>query len=62
LLGGTVLDLLAREEGAAACEDLLLAPLPRTPRQALVDAFHGRSLKHTEATWRAHLRRLAGQR
>lgn len=60
LLGGTLLDLLAREEGDEACMRLLLAPLPRTPRDALVEAFHGRRLKHTEATWRAHVRRLAG--
>jgi hypothetical protein len=62
LLGGTVLDLLAREEGEAACLELLLSPLPRSPRDALVDAFHGRRNKHTEATWRAHLDRLAGRR
>jgi hypothetical protein len=62
LLGGTVLDLLAREEGERACLDLLLGPLPRDPRGALVEAFHGRSLKYTEGTWRAHLERLAGRR
>ena len=60
LLGGTILDLLAREEGAAACVELLLAPLPRDPRDVLREAFGGRSLRHTEATWRAHLRRLSG--
>jgi hypothetical protein len=58
LLGGTVLDLLAREEGAEACVELLLSPLPRDPRVLLRDAFGGRSLKHTEAAWRGHLRRL----
>jgi hypothetical protein len=62
LLGGTVLDLLAREEGERACLDLLLAPLRRDPRRALVEAFHGRPLEHTEVTWRAHLKRLAGRR
>jgi hypothetical protein len=60
LLGGTVLDLLAREEGAGACVELLLSPLPRDPRAVLRDAFGGRSLKHTEAAWRGHLRRLSG--
>jgi hypothetical protein len=60
LLGGTILDLLAREEGASACVQLLLAPLPRDPRSVLREAFGGRSLKHTEAAWRAHLRRLSG--
>lgn len=60
LLGGTVLDLLAREEGADAAFSLLALPLPRDPRRALVTAFHGRSLAHTAGTWRAHLARLAG--
>jgi hypothetical protein len=62
LLGGTVLDLLAREEGAAACFELLLSPLPRDPRSVLRDAFGRRSLKHTEDAWRGHLRRLADVR
>jgi len=62
LLGGTVLDLLAREEGERACLDLLLAPLPRDPRRALVEAFHGRALTHTDVMWRAHLARLSGRR
>jgi hypothetical protein len=62
LLGGTVLDLLAREEGEAACLHLLLSPLPRDPRSALRESFHGRPLNHTEATWRAHLARLSGRR
>jgi hypothetical protein len=60
LLGGTLLDLLAREDGEAACVELLLSPLPRDPRAVLREAFGGRSLKHTEAAWRAHIRRLAG--
>jgi hypothetical protein len=29
--------------------------------ETLVRAFHGRGLRHTEATWRAHLARLAGR-
>jgi hypothetical protein len=59
LLGGTVLDLLAREEGERAPLALALALDPAGPKQGLVRAFHGRSLEHTEATWRAHLRHLA---
>ncbi len=59
LLGGTVIDLLAREEGEQAAIDLALELHPRGPRGALVHAFHGRSLTHTEGTWRAHLSRLA---
>jgi len=59
LLGGSVLDMLAREEGRDAALALLRDPLPRDPRRALLAAFHGRSLTHTEGTWRAHLSRLA---
>lgn len=59
LLGGTVFDLLAREEGERACVELVRADLRRGPRAALEDAFHGRPLRHTEGTWRAHLARLA---
>lgn len=59
-LGGTVLDLLAREEGEAAAVRLACAPEGRTARSALEAAFHGRSIAHTEGTWRAHLARMAG--
>jgi hypothetical protein len=61
LLGGTVLDLLAREEGDAAAVDFACTAGRGAPRDALVEAFHGRKLVHTEGTWRAHLARLAGQ-
>jgi len=61
LLGGTVLDLLAREEGWDAVGRLLREPVPRAgPRSALVEAFGGRAAAHTEGTWRAHLARHAG--
>jgi len=60
LLGGTVIDLLAREEGEQACLDLALGSLPRDPSRALDAAFPGRRLRHTEDAWRAHLARLAG--
>jgi hypothetical protein len=60
LLGGTVFDLLAREEGEAAAARLASMPLPADAHTALEKAFHGRALKHTDATWRAHLSRLAG--
>jgi hypothetical protein len=60
LLGGTVLDLLAREEGMDAVGRLLRAPLARGgPRQAIVEAFGGRPAAHTAGTWRGHLARLA---
>lgn len=59
LLGGTVLDLLRREEGLTAVARLLRGPLPRTPEEALRAAFAGRSGTHSSGTWRAHLARLA---
>ena len=61
LLGGTVLDLLAREEGEDAVAGLVAVAGDAAPRETLVRAFHGRDLRHTEATWRAHLTRLAGR-
>lgn len=53
LLGGSVLDLLAREEGEAAAVTLA------REAQDLKLAFHGRPLRHTEVTWHAHLQRMA---
>jgi hypothetical protein len=62
VLGGTVIDLLAREEGEQAAVDLALRLDPSGPTGSLVRAFHGRSLVHTESTWRKHLTRLAQTR
>lgn len=59
LLGGSVLDLLAREEGERAVTRLL-TERPDDPRRFLERAFRGRALVHTEGAWRAHLARLAG--
>ena len=59
LLGGTVFDLLAREEGVEACVRLASRLNPAGHDAALVKAFHGRAVKHTDGTWRAHLARLA---
>ncbi len=61
LLGGTVVDLLAREEGAQAVVELVKRLGPGDAREALVAAFNGRPLEHTEGTWRVHLSRLAGR-
>jgi len=61
LLGGTVIDLLAREEGEDAVAGLVAVAGDAPPRETLVRAFHGRELRHTEAAWRAHLERLAGR-
>jgi hypothetical protein len=61
LLGGTVVDLVVREEGVGAAVRLACS-LPRGgPREALVSIFHGRALVHTEGTWRAHLARMAAR-
>lgn len=57
LLGGSVLDLLAREEGREAVAALISHLHPDGPRAALEDAFGARSLAHTERTWRAGLGR-----
>jgi hypothetical protein len=54
LLGGTIFDLVAREEGDRAA----VAAIRAGPDAAL-EAFHGRSRRHTEAAWRSHLGRLA---
>lgn len=59
LLGGTIFDLLAREEGEAACVRLAGELPAGGAREGLRQAFHGRALKHTEATWRTHLARIA---
>jgi len=58
LLGGSVLDLLAREEGEHAAVRLAVEP-PGDVRRTLERAFRGRSLAHTQSAWRAHLARLA---
>lgn len=58
LLGGSVLDLLAREEGDGAVVRLAVEP-PGDVRSMLERAFRGRSLTHTQGAWRAHLARLA---
>jgi hypothetical protein len=59
LLGGTIIDLLAREEGEHAAVELACKLPPGGPERGLVHAFHGRPLVHTEGTWRGHLARLA---
>jgi hypothetical protein len=59
LLGGSVFDLVAREEGMAAAVALACTRPSGSPRAALERAFAGRALRHTEGTWRAHLSRMA---
>ena len=58
LLGGSIYDLLAREQGDKACVTLARGPHPDGPIKALEIAFP-RSVRHTESAWRSHLGRLA---
>src|SRR5581483_9009119 len=60
LLGGTVIDLLVREEGEDAAARFATRLHPQGARAALSAAFRGRSFVHTEGAWRSHLARIAG--
>jgi hypothetical protein len=60
LLGGTVIDLIAREQGEVAAARFASRLHPQGPRAALAQAFGGRPVVHTEGAWRSHLARLAG--
>jgi hypothetical protein len=55
LLGGTVLDLLAREEGDRAA----LAAIREGPQRVLAALDGRRGGRHTAAAWRSHLARVA---
>ena len=55
LLGGTVFDLLAREEG----EQAAVAAARAGPAHLLSAGFHGRGVRRTEDAWRSHLARIA---
>lgn len=59
LLGPTLIDLLAREQGAEAAMRLACYLDPAGPEAALLEAFGGRPLVHTEGAWRSHLARIA---
>jgi hypothetical protein len=59
LLGPTVIDLIAREEGRGAAARMACRLHRGGPRAALVKAFGGRPLVHTEGAWRSHLATLA---
>ena len=59
LLGGTLIDLLAREQGERAVIRMSARLDPAGPRAALSKAFPGRPLTETEKAWRSHLARLA---
>jgi hypothetical protein len=55
LLGGTVFDLLAREEGDRAA----VAAAREGADHLLTAGFHGRGVRRTEDAWRSHLTRIA---
>jgi hypothetical protein len=59
LLGGALVDLVARERGDAAVVDLACELPTANPRQALVRIFDGRPIGRSADAWRSHLRRLA---
>ncbi len=59
LLAGTLVDLLVREEGERAAVELVGRLHPGGTHGALVKAFSGRPMAHTEGAWRSHLSRLA---
>jgi hypothetical protein len=59
LLGGTVIDLLAREQGTLAAAQFVCRLHPEGSKAALSRAFGGRSLVHTEDAWRSHLAQMA---
>jgi hypothetical protein len=61
LLGGTVVDLIARDAGAHAAVRFACSLPPGGPRQSLIEIFDGRDLLESEGTWRAHLGRLAAR-
>ncbi len=59
LLGGTLIDLLVREEGELAAVELASRLHPQGARAALSKAFGSRELVCTEDAWRSHLARIA---
>jgi hypothetical protein len=61
LLGGTVLDLLAREQGVETVAKLALRTNSDGLATSLREAF-GRPLGQVESTWRSHLARVSEER
>ena len=61
LLGGTLIDLLARDHGVDAAARFAVRPHPQGPDVALREAF-GRPRGEIDAAWRAHLGRVAEER
>lgn len=59
LLGASVIDLLARQEGERAAAQFVTRLHPEGARSALSKAFNGKPFVHIEGDWRSHLARLA---
>jgi len=59
LLWGTVIDLLAREQGEEEAARFACRLHPGGSRAALTTAFDNRPFHHTEGAWRSHLSRMA---
>jgi len=59
LRGGTVIHLLAREQGVEAAVQFVARLHPQGARAALSQAFDRRPFVHTEGAWRSHLARIA---
>jgi hypothetical protein len=59
LLGPTVIDLLALEQGEKAAAQCVCRLHPHGPRATLPKAFGGRPMTHIEGDWRSHLAHLA---
>ena len=59
LLGGTVIDLLAHEQGDEVAARFACRLHPGGGRAALTKAFDNRPFHHTEGAWRSHLARMA---
>ena len=59
LLGGTVIDLIVREQGEMAAAGLACRLHPHGSGGALREAFGGRSVARSADAWHSHLKRLA---
>ena len=57
VLGGTVFEMLAREQGPEACAELARAPDTRSPRRSIEDVF-GRPGATVERDWTGYLASL----
>ncbi|MDP2710413.1 MAG: hypothetical protein Q8O56_04275 [Solirubrobacteraceae bacterium] len=61
LLGGSVIDFVARETGPENAVRLACSPPSGGPHEALLSVLGASELVHAEGAWRAHLARMAGR-